>query len=94
VSATSGEGLDDLIRMLIRNSAALLPQRGEVVLNRRHRAALAAAIAALSEAQGQDDPLIVAESLRLARVELDRVTGRAGVEHMLDALFGRFCIGK
>jgi tRNA modification GTPase len=38
--------------------------------------------------------LIAAEGLRQARIELDRVTGRAGVEDMLDALFGRFCIGK
>ena len=38
--------------------------------------------------------LIAAEALRQARMELDRVTGRAGVEDMLDALFGRFCIGK
>jgi tRNA modification GTPase len=94
VSATSGEGLDDLARMLIRNSATLLPQRGELALNRRHRAAMAGATAALSEALGIGDPLVVAESVRLARVELDRITGRAGVEDMLDALFGRFCIGK
>jgi tRNA modification GTPase len=32
--------------------------------------------------------------LRAARTALDRVTGKAGVEDMLDALFGRFCIGK
>jgi tRNA modification GTPase len=38
--------------------------------------------------------LIAAEALRHARVSLDRVTGRAGVEDMLDALFGRFCVGK
>jgi tRNA modification GTPase len=38
--------------------------------------------------------IIAAEALRQARVEIDRVTGRAGVEDMLDALFGRFCIGK
>ena len=25
---------------------------------------------------------------------LDRITGRAGVEDMLDALFGAFCVGK
>jgi len=30
----------------------------------------------------------------LARQALDRITGRAGVEDMLGALFGRFCIGK
>ena len=38
--------------------------------------------------------LIAAEALRTARTALDRVTGKAGVEDMLDALFGRFCIGK
>jgi tRNA modification GTPase len=41
-----------------------------------------------------DDLLIAAEALRLARQSLDRITGRAGVEDMLDALFGSFCIGK
>jgi tRNA modification GTPase len=38
--------------------------------------------------------LLAAEALRQARLELDRITGRGGVEDMLDALFGRFCIGK
>jgi tRNA modification GTPase len=38
--------------------------------------------------------LVAAEALRHARLGLDRVTGRAGVEDMLDALFARFCIGK
>ena len=40
------------------------------------------------------DPLIRAEFLRAGQVALDQVTGKAGVEDMLDALFGRFCIGK
>jgi tRNA modification GTPase len=40
------------------------------------------------------DLTLFAESLRAGRRALDRVTGRAGVEDMLDALFGRFCIGK
>jgi len=38
--------------------------------------------------------VIVAESLRQARAAFDRLTGRAGVEDLLDALFGRFCLGK
>ena len=32
--------------------------------------------------------------LRRARVAFDRLLGRASTEDMLDALFGRFCIGK
>ena len=40
------------------------------------------------------DPLLVAEDLRLARVAFDALIGRTATEDMLDALFGRFCIGK
>jgi tRNA modification GTPase len=64
-----------------------------VSINARHRAAAAAALDFLREARSRD-MLVAAEALRQARAELDRVTGRAGVEEMLDALFGRFCIGK
>ena len=42
----------------------------------------------------QSDLLVAAEALRLSLRALDRITGRAGVEDMLDQLFGRFCIGK
>ena len=45
-------------------------------------------------AEAQSDPLLLAEELRTARRAFDAVTGRAGVEDMLDALFGRFCNGK
>jgi tRNA modification GTPase len=48
----------------------------------------------LEDANGTQDLILCAESLRRARTALDRVTGRGGVEDMLDALFGRFCIGK
>lgn len=94
VSATTGAGLAALTRLLIQRSAALLPAQGEVALNARHRAALEAAQAALGEAVTTPDPIVTAEALRHARVELDRITGNGGVEDMLDALFGRFCIGK
>ena len=50
--------------------------------------------AQLREAAQAHDPLLAAEHLRLARVALDRLVGRSGTEDMLDALFGRFCIGK
>ena len=94
VSALTGEGLEDLSRMLIYRSRALLPAEGEVALNARHRAALGEAQAAIAEATAATDLLVAAELLRAARAALDRVTGRAGVEDMLDALFSRFCVGK
>lgn len=94
VSARTGEGLDSLIRLLIQHSDGLLPRRGEVALHERHRSALASATKAMESAIAEGDLLIAAELLRCARNDFDRITGRAGVEDMLDALFGRFCIGK
>jgi tRNA modification GTPase len=92
-SVVTGDGLDALVALLLARSRDLLPAAGEVALNARHRAAIAEAAAALGEATSPD-LLIAAEALRSARAALDRVTGKAGVEEMLDALFGRFCIGK
>lgn len=92
-SVITGAGLAALIDLLVTRARDLLPVPGEVALNARHRAAIAEAEVALAEA-GAADLLIAAEALRTARSALDRVTGKAGVEDMLDALFGRFCIGK
>ncbi|HMC92397.1 MAG TPA: tRNA uridine-5-carboxymethylaminomethyl(34) synthesis GTPase MnmE [Allosphingosinicella sp.] len=94
VSAETGEGMDPLIALLIARARALLPREGAVALNARHRSAITQAAGALSDACATRDVVLGAESLRLARTALDRVTGRGGVEEMLDALFGRFCLGK
>lgn len=93
LSALTGDGLGELETILADRAARHLVPEGEVALNARHRQTIVEMIGFLSEA-GSDDPLIAAESLRLARAALDRITGRAGVEDMLDLLFGRFCIGK
>ena len=94
VSVITGEGLAELSRLLVDRARALLPAEGEVAINARHRAALADCLEWLREGREANDPLILAEALRQARLALDRITGRAGVEDMLDVLFGRFCIGK
>ena len=94
VSAVTGSGLDMLVALLTERSRRLLPREGEVALNARHRAALAEVLGCLHAARATADLVITAEALRQARVALDRITGRADVEDMLDALFGRFCIGK
>ncbi|HEX8444678.1 MAG TPA: tRNA uridine-5-carboxymethylaminomethyl(34) synthesis GTPase MnmE [Allosphingosinicella sp.] len=94
VSAETGEGMDALIALMVDRGRALLPREGEVAVNARHRAALADCVCHLHSAANSTDLLIVSESLRLARASLDRITGRAGVEDMLDRLFSSFCIGK
>ena len=94
VSAVTGEGLGELVGLLLERVRALLPREGEVAANARHRTILGECVEWLAEANATADSLIAAEALRQARAALDRITGRAGVEDMLDALFGRFCIGK
>ena len=93
-SIVTGEGLDTLRALLGARVRALLPPADAVALNARHRERIAEAVEELRAAQAQADLLFVAEHLRQARIALDRISGRAGVEEMLDALFGRFCIGK
>ncbi len=94
VSAVTGAGIDDLITLLRERSAALLPREGALAINARHRAILSEVHSHLREAVAGHDPILASESLRVARTALDRITGRAGVEDMLDALFVTFCIGK
>lgn len=94
VSAETGEGIDSLRAAILAQARALLPQPGALALNARHRAIVADAERAITEAAQAQDLLIRAELLRVARTHLDALTGRSGVESMLDALFGTFCIGK
>ncbi|MBV8686658.1 MAG: tRNA uridine-5-carboxymethylaminomethyl(34) synthesis GTPase MnmE [Alphaproteobacteria bacterium] len=94
VSSHTGEGMDALAAALVARAKACLPREGDVALNARQRSAVAQAVSGLEEALGSEDVLIAAEGLRTARDALDRITGRRGVEDMLDALFGQFCVGK
>jgi tRNA modification GTPase len=94
VSSVTGEGLAELLGEIERLARSVLPAEDAIALNRRQAAHLAEAAEALEGAASARDLVLVAEDLRLARGAFDRLTGRAGVEDVLDALFGRFCLGK
>lgn len=94
VSAINGQGLAELLQQVGSIARSLLPGEGAIALNRRQRAHIEEAASALLNASGSFDIVTVAEDLRLARSAFDRLTGRAGVEDVLDALFSRFCLGK
>jgi tRNA modification GTPase len=94
VSSVTGEGLKGLLDEVGVQANALLPTEGAVALNRRQAAHLAEAADALGALAQVSDLVLIAEGLRLARAAFDRLTGRAGVEDLLDALFSRFCLGK
>lgn len=94
VSAVSDEGVAELKAALVEEARASMPRPGEVALNERQHARLGEALAGLEGARATSDLLLVGEELRRVRVAFDRLIGRATTEDMLDALFGRFCIGK
>ncbi|SFJ85895.1 tRNA modification GTPase trmE [Sphingomonas sp. NFR04] len=94
VSVREGRGVDALWQRMAEVASDLLPPPDLVALNARQRGWCIAAADALARASQLADPLLFAEELRAARRALDAITGRAGVEDVLDALFGKFCIGK
>lgn len=94
VSGVTGYGMDMLWRAIERRSTDLLPRLDTIALNSRQRALACAAAMALEQAVAMDDLLLIAEEVRQARVALDAITGHSDTEAMLDALFGKFCLGK
>lgn len=94
LSAVTGEGLLALKQALIAQARHAMPGPGDAALNQRQRNLLQTAADALVTAGEERDLLLLAENLRQCRVAFDRLVGRASTEDVLDALFGRFCIGK
>jgi tRNA modification GTPase len=94
VSAMTGAGIAPLKQALVKAARDVLPKPGEAALNVRQHERLSEAADAMAAARSLNDPLLIAEELRLARLAFDRLIGRATAEDMLDTLFGRFCIGK
>jgi tRNA modification GTPase len=97
ISVQRGDGVDTATKRLEARAAALLATRGgepALITRARHRDALAAARDALAAARAAAAPELMAEELRRAANAIGRITGRTGVEDMLDLLFAQFCIGK
>ncbi|MGO4570781.1 tRNA uridine-5-carboxymethylaminomethyl(34) synthesis GTPase MnmE [Microvirga sp. 2TAF3] len=98
VSAATGEGLPELIKVLEQEAEASLGQADALLTRERHRRALerahhsiATAIAMLKSAGPIE---FIAEEVRLAARAFGEITGRVDVEDVLDRLFSNFCIGK
>jgi len=94
VSAKTGAGLSELIAAIADRARQMLPPPDSFAVNQRQRSFLQDCVDALTSADESADLLIVGECLRRARQAMDGLTGRTHTEDMLDALFGRFCIGK
>ena len=97
LSTVTGEGVQKLVADLARRVKSEF-DAGEspLVTRSRHRSALQGCVAALDAALADEARAIElrAEDLRRAGDALGRITGRIGVEDLLDVIFRDFCIGK
>jgi len=94
IAAKSGVGIDALWGEIERRAARLLPQEDGLTINARQRALLRTCTIHLVAAQHQRDLLVIAEEVRATLRLFDQITGRSGIENVLDSIFSRFCIGK
>ncbi len=95
VSAKTGNGMRALAEELAKIAARLADTKGAAALARpRQVACVSDAAAALARALAADEPELRGEELRMAAAAIGRLSGAIGVEAILDAVFGGFCIGK
>ena len=92
VAQSDRSSIEALWGMLASRADGLMPRTDALAFRESERAACRTALAVLDEPV--DDPLMLAEQLRVARRALATILGVDATETMLDALFGRFCIGK
>lgn len=93
ISPRTGEGMDMFRALLLERVKQVVPAEDQLAVNRRQRHWLILIAEALED-HHHKDLLLLAEQCRVARQAFDALTGRSGVEDMLGALFGQFCIGK
>ncbi len=94
VSAVTGDNMPALRALIVDRATDLLPAIGSVALSTAQQGHLRVAADALERAGEIENEVFRAEELRAALRALDRITGAADSEAMLDVLFGKFCIGK
>ncbi|WP_245739089.1 tRNA uridine-5-carboxymethylaminomethyl(34) synthesis GTPase MnmE [Sphingomonas rubra] len=92
ISRDAPRSIESLWNVIEERASALLPRIDGLPWRQRHQQLCGEAAAALL--QGSNDPVLLAENCRTARVRLAAIVGIDATEAMLDALFSRFCLGK
>ena len=94
ISVVSGAGIADLIAKLTEAAERSLGRGRALVTRQRQRDAISDAAKSLQGIEAGRAEEVIADLLRQASEAIGRLTGRVGVEDMLDRLFREFCIGK
>ena len=95
VSARTGAGLHELRAAILRAAGWSATGESVFLARERHLRALSSAAKHLAQAAAELNRWeLFAEELRLAHLELGRITGEFTTEDLLGEIFSRFCIGK
>ncbi len=101
VSAVTGDGLDQLRTAIVARlyGDGIIPADLDgLLVNERHRVALARAADALARAAAHLEPcgdtVLAAHEVQVAVAALDALVGAVDVEEVLGAVFAGFCVGK
>lgn len=101
ISATTGEGLEDLRQRLVRktlNGQSNSPEASIVVTNARHKESLLKGkeclLSALKSLQEGSSNEFIAIDIREAMSTLGEIIGVVTTDDLLDSIFSKFCIGK
>ena len=99
ISLKERTGTDELVKKIkAKVEAALSTSENSIITRKRHKDALGNCVAELEAfiiARQNKRPIeLCAESLRRAAFYLGKITGKIGVEDILDKIFSEFCIGK
>lgn len=95
ISLRSGEGLEEMITAVTMKVGEMVGMREGVTLTRtRHRLGLEDCMVGLDQVGEGGEVELRAEDLRRAIRALGKITGKVGVEEVLEAIFRDFCVGK
>lgn len=87
--------LNLLIDILELHLSRLFPQSNRpAITQERYRIALKKCITNLENIKLDQDIELSAENLRICLNEIAKITGKIGIDEILDVIFSKFCIGK
>lgn len=99
VSATTGEGLPELKKAILRLTGRQLGERSPWLARKRHVMAIEQSLHHLTQSYVfacEDDRVLdlLAEELRLCHLQIGTITGQMSANDLLGQIFSEFCIGK
>lgn len=97
ISAKTGEGVENLKRLIVQKSVGELSLDKAYIIEERHFSALNRALEALSSAAenlGSYTPDVLSIDLKDAWDCLGEITGETANEQIINTVFAKFCVGK